>query len=55
MRKKEFRKRLLSCIIAAGLFASLTACGNEYAHHERGVVNEDISQTDFSIMGGWER
>lgn len=52
MRGKQFRKRLLSCIMAAGLLASLTACGNEYAHHEKGVVNEDTSQTDFSIMGG---
>ncbi len=52
MRKKGFRKRILSCIIAAGLLASLTACGKEYAHHEKGVANTDTSQTDFSIMGG---
>lgn len=52
MRKKGFQKRLLSGILFTGLMLSCTACGTEYAEHEKGVVRADTEQTDFSIMGG---
>ncbi len=52
MRKKGLWKKLVSCMMAVGLGLSAAACGNEYAHHEKGVANTDTSQTDFSIMGG---
>ncbi|MCM1174830.1 MAG: extracellular solute-binding protein [Blautia sp.] len=53
MMKKKFGKKAVSCILAAGLVLSVTACGDgQYAHHEKGVANTDTSQTEFSIMGG---
>ncbi len=52
MRKAGLWKKLVSCIMVAGLSLSMAGCGNEYAHHEKGVANTDTSQTDFSIMGG---
>ncbi len=45
-------KKLFACMIAAGLGLSAAACGNDYGNHEKGVANTDVSQTDFSIMGG---
>ncbi len=46
-------KKIISCILAAGLVLSVTACGNDqYGASQKGVVNPDISQTEFSIMGG---
>ena len=52
MRKKGLWKRLVSCMIVAGLGLSAAACGNDYGNHEKGVANTDVSQTEFSIMGG---
>lgn len=52
---KEYNngKKLISCMIAASLMLSVTACGNkDYGHHEKGVANPDTSQTEFAIMGG---
>ncbi|MDE5892398.1 MAG: sugar ABC transporter substrate-binding protein, partial [Acetatifactor sp.] len=54
-KRKEYNygKKLVSCMIAASLVLSVTACGNkDYGHHERGVANPDTSQTEFAIMGG---
>ena len=49
MRKK---KKLVACVLTAGLVLSLMACGkNEYGNHEKGVANPDTSQTQFAIMG----
>ena len=46
-------KKIISCILAAGLMLSVTACGNDqYGASQKGVVNPDVSQTQFSIMGG---
>lgn len=46
------RKRILSCMLAAGAMLSMTACGDkDYGHHEKGVANTDTSQTQFAIMG----
>lgn len=39
-------------MIVAGLGLSAAACGNDYGNHEKGVANTDVSQTEFSIMGG---
>lgn len=50
--KRKFGKKIVSCMIVLGLVLSATGCGNEYAHHEKGVANTDTSQTEFSIMGG---
>lgn len=45
--------KAISCILAAGLVLSVTACGNnQYGAHQKGVANTDVSQTEFSIMGG---
>ncbi len=45
-------KKFLSCMLAAGIALSMTACGNkDYGHHEKGVANTDTSQTQFAIMG----
>lgn len=52
MRKKGLWKKLLPCMMVAGLGLSAAACGNEYGSHEKGVANTDVSQTEFSIMGG---
>lgn len=49
---KRYNKTI-SCILAAGLVLSVTACGNDqYGASQKGVVNPDVSQTQFSIMGG---
>ena len=52
MRKRGLLKRVISCMLMAGIGLSITACGNDYGNHEKGVANTDTSQTDFSIMGG---
>lgn len=40
-------------MLFAGLVCTMTACGGiNSGRQERGVVNEDMSQTRFSIMGG---
>jgi len=52
-RGKWFGSRLISCGLAAGLVVSLTGCfKTNVVKPEPGVVNEDVSQTEFSIMGG---
>ena len=46
------RKKLVSCVLAAGLALSVTACGDkEESRHEKGVANPDVSQTQFAVMG----
>ncbi len=53
MKKTYLRKKVISCILAAGLALSLTACGGKGTDKaEPGVANTDTSQTEFSIMGG---
>lgn len=45
--------KTISCILATGLVLSVTACGNnQESTSQKGVANTDISQTEFSIMGG---
>lgn len=52
LNMKRYNKTI-SCILAAGLVLSVTACGNDqYGASQKGVVNPDVSQTQFSIMGG---
>ena len=52
-KKGNYGKRLVSCTLAAGLVLSATACGDkDYGHHEKGVANPDVTQTEFAIMGG---
>ena len=54
-KKKQYIlcKKIISCILITGLAVSLTACGKkEFGNHEKGVANSDMSQTEFSIMGG---
>lgn len=49
---KRYNKTI-SCILTAGLVLSVTACGNDqYGTSQKGVANTDVSQTEFSIMGG---
>jgi putative aldouronate transport system substrate-binding protein len=55
MRKKNLWKKVVSCSIIAGMMVSMTACGggsSTASNSEPGVANEDISQTEFSIIGG---
>ncbi len=53
LKKCNCGKKIVSCVLAAGLMLSLMACGNkDYGHHEKGVANTDISQTEFAMMGG---
>lgn len=53
MKGKNFLSRLVSCAVAAGLVVSLTGCfKTKVVKPEPGVVNEDVTQTEFSIMGG---
>ena len=53
MKKMKLGKRILICTLAAGMAASLAACGGTNNNHvEPGVANTDTSQTSFSIMGG---
>lgn len=51
-RRFYMKKRILTCVLTAGIALSVTACGNQnYGHHEKGVANPDTSQTQFAIMG----
>lgn len=53
MRNRKLWKSVISCGLAAAMLVSLTACGKGGGNNvEPGTVNEDTSQTDFSIMGG---
>ncbi len=53
MRKNGLRKKLVSCMLIVGMAVSMTACGGaDYGDHQKGVVNPDTTQTEFSIMGG---
>ena len=52
MKKIRLGKRILVCTLAAGMAASLAACGGTNNHVEPGVANTDTSQTSFAIMGG---
>lgn len=53
MRKSRLWKSVISCTLAAGMVVSLSACGKSGGNKvEPGTLNEDTSQTDFSIMGG---
>lgn len=53
MRKANLWKKVVSCTLAAGLVASMTACGSKKEEQtELGVAKTDVSQTEFSIMGG---
>ncbi len=46
------RKKIVFCTFTAVFALSAAACGNkDYGHHEKGVANPDISQTQFAIMG----
>lgn len=46
-------KRMVSCMAAAGLVVSMTACSKQEQYNmEPGVANTDTSQTDFTVMGG---
>ena len=46
-------KKLMSCTLTVGMVMSMTACGiGQNDIQEKGVVNTDTSQTEFSIMGG---
>ncbi len=52
IKQDVLRKKVISCILIAGLALSLTACGGkEFGNHEKGVANPDRSQTEFAIMG----
>ena len=54
MRNKKLWKSVISCALVAAMLVSLSACGKKGGNNnvEPGTVNEDTSQTDFSIMGG---
>ncbi len=53
MRNRKLWKSVISCGLAAAMLVSLSACGKgSGGKSEPGTVNEDTSQTDFSIMGG---
>lgn len=52
MRKKNIWKKVMACVTIAAMITSLTACGNQGKKSESGVLNEDTSQTEFTIMGG---
>lgn len=53
MRRKNLWKKTVSCMLAAGLVASMTACGDKKDNKtEAGVASTDTSQTEFDIMGG---
>lgn len=44
---------MISCMLAAGMVLSMTACGGKNTSKaEPGVANTDTSQTEFDIMGG---
>lgn len=55
MKKIKLWKKVLSCILAANLVFSMTACsGKEEKVHstEPNVANTNTSQTKFTVMGG---
>lgn len=53
MRKTGLWKKAVSCILAASLVVSVTACGGKGDNNtDSNAVNTDTSQTKFSIMGG---
>ncbi len=54
MRNKKLWKSVISCVLAGVMLVSLSACGSGSGSNnvEQGTVNEDTSQTEFSIMGG---
>lgn len=52
MKNRRLWKKLVPVMLIAVLSLWLAACGNQYAHHEKGVANTDTAQTDFYIMGG---
>lgn len=55
MKRKSVTTRLLSCAVIGGMLLSMTACGggNKGASNQTsGVANTDVSQTEFSVMGG---
>lgn len=53
MRRTNLWKKVISCLLVAGLAVSVAACGNKKEEkREPGSVNTDTSQTEFSIMGG---
>lgn len=55
MLKNRFWKKAVSCTLIAGLTVSMAACGGKKDgsdnEAEPGVANEDVSQTDFTVMG----
>lgn len=53
MRKMKLWKKTLAFTLAAGMVASMTACGDKGGSKtEPGVANTDTSQKKFSVMGG---
>lgn len=53
MKKKYLGRKMVSCMLAAGMVLSMTACGGKSTSKaEPGVANTDTSQTEFDIMGG---
>ncbi|MGN1155615.1 MAG: hypothetical protein ACI4TK_05525, partial [Agathobacter sp.] len=55
-RKTNLWKKGVSCMLAAGLALSMTACGGKKdSKTEPGVANTDTSQTEFDIMGWTEK
>lgn len=52
MKNRRLWKKHVPVMLIAVLSLWLAACGNQYAHHEKGVANTDTAQTDFYIMGG---
>lgn len=53
MKKKYLGRKMVSCMLAAGMVLSMTACGGKTTSKaEPGVANTDTSQTEFDIMGG---
>ena len=53
MRKMKLWKKTLAFTLAAGMAASMTACGDKGGSKtEPGVANTDTSQKKFSVMGG---
>lgn len=53
MRRKNLWKKVVCCIVAAGLLASMTGCGSKKEEKAKeSVANTDTSQTEFDIMGG---
>lgn len=57
MMKNRLWKKVVSCMLVAGLTVSMTACGSgdgdkkSGGDKEPGVANDDASQTEFTVMG----